>query len=197
MCRGGGIVEPFDCSTSRYGVGIRENSFRTPPGIHRIREKTGSGAPPLRIFKDRRDTGTDWDGKSREENLILTRILRLEGLEEGINKGPGMDSYERYIYIHGTGREDLVGTPLSHGCVCLRNHDIIRLFETVKEGTLVYIEPPPLVVGGRALPQRPFHRHLRQRHERAGAVPAFQGIAVSGSDRFHAERGHRRYPTVA
>ena len=147
VCEKETIVDRYDASTSRFGHGIRENSFKTPPGLHRIREKIGSGAPPGRIFKGRKDTGIDWDGSSIEDNLILTRIFRLEGLEEGINKGAGVDSYERFIYIHGTNREDLVGTPLSHGCLAMRNADILRLFEIVREGTLVYIDPPPVMVG--------------------------------------------------
>jgi lipoprotein-anchoring transpeptidase ErfK/SrfK len=75
-----------------------------------------------------------------EENLILTRILRLDGLEPGINKGEKIDSYARYIYIHGTNREDLIGKPMSHGCICMRNNDIIELFDSVEEGTLVIID---------------------------------------------------------
>jgi UDP-N-acetylmuramate--alanine ligase len=183
VCKGETIIEQYEVSTSRFGNGIRENSFKTPLGIHRIKEKIGDGAPAGRIFKARKDTGVDWDQHSIEDNLILTRILRLEGLEEGVNKGAGVDSYERFIYIHGTNQEDLVGTPLSHGCLALRNTDILRLFEIVKEGTLVYIDPPPIIISGN--PCRSFHftgifgtgmsalaQYLR-----------FQGITVSGSDR--------------
>jgi hypothetical protein len=99
VCRNETIIARFDASTSRFGNGIRENSFKTPPGIHRIKEKIGAGAPPGRIFKECRDTGLDWDQVSNEDNLILTRILRLEGLEDGINKGAGVDSYGRFIYV--------------------------------------------------------------------------------------------------
>ena len=155
VCKNEAVVEQYDCSTSRFGNGNRENSLKTPLGTHRIREKFGAGAPAGRVFRDREDTGEDWDHRQNGDNLILTRILRLEGLERGINKGEGIDSYERYIYIHGTGREDMIGAPLSHGCVCLRNADVIRLFETVREGTLVYIDPPPLVINDR--PCRGFH----------------------------------------
>ncbi len=116
LCEADRVMETYPASTSRLGVGIREDSLKTPPGLHRVCEKIGSGAPLGRVFRDRRDTGTDWDGVSREDNLILSRILRLEGLDEGINRGPGVDSRERYIYIHGTNREDLVGTPFTHGC---------------------------------------------------------------------------------
>jgi UDP-N-acetylmuramate-alanine ligase len=186
VCANGSVVEQFDASTSRFGIGIREDSLKTPPGVHRIKEKFGAGAPAGRVFRDREDTGEDWDHRTNGDNLILTRILRLEGLEQGINKGAGVDSYERYIYIHGTGREDRIGTPLSHGCVCLRNPDIIRLFDTVKEGTLVYIDPPPLVINERRCRSIHFTGIFGSGMSALAQYLRFQGIAVSGSDRFHA-----------
>jgi UDP-N-acetylmuramate--alanine ligase len=185
VCSNDTIVERYNCSTSRFGNGNRENSLKTPLGVHRIREKFGAGSPPGRIFRDREDTGEHWDHSQTGENLILTRILRLEGLEEGSNKGPGVDSYERYIYIHGTGREDLIGTPLSHGCVCMRNHDVIRLFDTVMEGTLVYIEPPALVIGEHRCRNVHFTGIFGSGMSALAQYLRFQGIAVSGSDRFH------------
>jgi UDP-N-acetylmuramate--alanine ligase len=183
VCRSDTVIERYDVSTSRFGNGNRENSLKTPLGLHRIKEKFGAGAPPGRIFTDREDTGVDWDHSQAGDNLILTRILRLEGLEEGINKGAGVDSCERYIYIHGTGREDLIGTPLSHGCVCLRNLDIIRLFDTAKEGTLVYIEPPPITVGETRCRSVHFTGIFGSGMSALAQYLRFQGIAVSGSDR--------------
>ena len=177
------IIEQYEDSTSRFGNGIRENSFKTPLGLHRITEKLGAGAPAGRIFKGRKDTGADWDQYSIEDNLILTRILRLEGLEEGINKGPGVDSYERFIYIHGTNREDLIGMPLSHGCLVLRNEDILRLFEVVREGTLVYIDPPPIIVGERPFQSVHFTGIFGTGMSALAQYLRFQGIMVSGSDR--------------
>ncbi len=185
VCTNDAIIERYDCSTSRFGNGNRENSLKTPLGLHRITEKFGDSAPPGRVFRDREDTGEDWDHKQNGDNLILTRILRLEGLEEGINKGAGVDSYERYIYIHGTGREDLIGRPLSHGCVCLRNLDVIRLFETIGEGTLVYIDPPPLVIDGRPCRSIHFTGIFGSGMSALAQYLRFQGIPVSGSDRFH------------
>jgi UDP-N-acetylmuramate--alanine ligase len=182
-CANDAVAERYDCSTSRFGNGNRENSLKTPLGIHRIREKFGAGAPAGRIFRDRLDTGEDWDHKQNGDNLILTRILRLEGLEEGINRGPGVDSYDRYIYIHGTGREDLIGAPLSHGCVCLRNHDVIRLFDTVSEGALVYIEPPAIVVNGRGCRSVHFTGIFGSGMSALAQYLRFQGLRVSGSDR--------------
>lgn len=186
VCRNGTMVEQYDASTSRFGNGNRENSLKTPVGVHRIKEKFGAGAPAGRIFRDREDTGEDWDHSLNGDNLILTRILRLEGLEQGINKGAGVDSYERYIYIHGTGREDLIGTPLSHGCVCLRNHDIMSVFETVKEGTLVYIDPPPIVISENKCRSIHFTGIFGSGMSALAQYLRFQGITVSGSDRFHA-----------
>ena len=180
------VVERYDCSTSRFGNGNRENSLKTPLGVHRIREKFGDNAPAGRMFRDREDTGADWDHSQTGDNLILTRILRLEGLEDGINRGAGVDSYERYIYIHGTGREDLIGTPLSHGCVCLRNPDIIRLFETVREGTVVYIDPPALVINENRCRSVHFTGIFGSGMSALAQYLRFQGITVSGSDRFHA-----------
>jgi UDP-N-acetylmuramate--alanine ligase len=186
VCVNDTIIEQYDASSSRFGNGIRENSRKTPVGIHRIKEKFGAGAPVGRIFKDRIDTGIDWDPRSTEDNLILTRILRLEGLEEGINKGAGVDSYERYIYIHGTNQEERIGTPLSNGCVCLRNFDIIRLFEIVKEGTLVYIDPPPIVIGETQCRSVHFTGIFGSGMSALAQYLRFQGITVSGSDRLHA-----------
>ncbi len=183
LCEADRVIETYPASTSRLGVGIREDSLKTPPGLHRVCEKIGSGAPPGRIFRDRRDTGTDWDGVSREDNLILTRILRLEGLEEGINRGPGVDSRERYVYIHGTNREDLVGTPFTHGCLTLRNTDMTDLFERVPEGTLLYIDPPALVVAGKPCRNIHFTGIFGTGMSALAQYLRFEGIAVSGSDR--------------
>lgn len=132
-------LRTFTISTSRFGIGNRENSQQTPRGLHRIVEKIGDGVPPGRIFNNRIDTGA---GSTPDigDNLIVTRILRLEGLEDGVNRGPGIDSYDRYIYIHGTNHESKLGTPLSHGCVVMSSADIIDLFNIVPEGTIVNID---------------------------------------------------------
>lgn len=136
----GVTLRSYIISTSSFGIGNREGSQRTPPGVHRIIEKIGDGVPSGAIFRDRIDTGVVWRPGIIGDNLILTRILRLEGLQDGINRGPGIDTYERYIYIHGTNQEQLIGTPMSHGCVCMKNRDIIELFNDVREGTIVIID---------------------------------------------------------
>jgi UDP-N-acetylmuramate-alanine ligase len=183
VCEKKTIIKHYDASTSRFGNGIRENSFKTPLGIHRIKEKIGDGSPVGRIFKERKDTGIDWDRHSIEDNLILTRILRLEGLEAGINKGPGVDSFDRFIYIHGTNREDLIGIPLSHGCLALRNEDVLRLFEIVREGTLLYIDPPPIMVGERPCRSIHFTGIFGTGMSALAQYCRFRGTMVSGSDR--------------
>jgi len=135
-----GMHRTFRVSTARNGIGSQENSFQTPPGIHRIAEKIGDKAPSGTIFKDRLDTGTLWKPSLGGDNLVLTRILRLEGLEQGVNRGQGIDSFQRYIYLHGTNKEHRIGTPFTHGCVCLTNSDIIELFDLVREDDLVVID---------------------------------------------------------
>lgn len=183
LCRNDRVIDGFDASTSRFGQGIRQNSFKTPPGIHRIKEKIGADAPAGRIFRERKDTGIDWNGNFIEENLILTRILRLEGLEHGINRGDGVDSCDRCIYIHGTNREDLVGIPLTHGCLAMRNQDMLRLFDMVKEGTILYIDPTPLMIGSRTCRSVHFAGIFGTGMSALAQYLRFQGITVSGSDR--------------
>jgi|WetSurMetagenome_2_1015567.scaffolds.fasta_scaffold00025_50 lipoprotein-anchoring transpeptidase ErfK/SrfK len=136
----GAPVREYPVSTSRFGTGNRDGSLMTPLGVHRVKEKYGDGAPVGRVFRDRIDTGETWSVGEPGKNLILTRILRLEGCEDGLNRGEGIDSYERYIYIHGTNNEQSIGTPSSHGCVCMKNLDVVDLYDRVPEGTFVLID---------------------------------------------------------
>ncbi len=135
----GKVVRQYPVSTSSLGTGNLEGSFKTPTGIHRICRKVGDGAPTRTIFTMRVDSGVTWDGGDRDDDLVLTRILQLEGLEEGVNKGEGIGSYERNIYIHGTNRESEIGSPASHGCVRMLNEDVVELYDRVDEGTVVVI----------------------------------------------------------
>jgi UDP-N-acetylmuramate--alanine ligase len=135
-------VEDFAVSTAANGVGGESGSYRTPPGWHRIHRRIGAGEPRGAVFVSREPTGAVWQGEPRADDLILTRILTLDGMEEGVNRGPGRDSLERYIYLHGTNHETALGLPTSHGCVRLANADIERLFEAVEEGD------PVAIVGG-------------------------------------------------
>jgi lipoprotein-anchoring transpeptidase ErfK/SrfK len=134
-------VATWPCSTATVGVDPREGSGGTPPGLHRIAARIGAGAPSGAVFDSREPTGEIWHAglPAGGGDLILTRILTLEGLEEGVNRGPGVDSLARYIYLHGTNHEDRIGEPSSHGCVRLRNDDIADLFARVAEGDPVVI----------------------------------------------------------
>jgi UDP-N-acetylmuramate--alanine ligase len=183
VCRGATVTDSFDASTSLRGLGNREGSNKTPTGLHRIKEKIGAGAPAARIFRDRRDTGADWHQDLTEDNLILSRILRLEGIEAGLNKGPHIDSYDRFIYLHGTNKENRVGSPLSHGCVCLRPNDIIRLFDMVHEGTLVFIDAAPLTVNGFPCSHLHFTGIFGSGMSALAQYLQWSGVMVSGSDR--------------
>ena len=183
ICKGTTVLDSFDASTSFRGLGNREGSNKTPTGFHRIKEKIGHAAPAGRIFRDRRDTGIDWYEGLTEENLILTRILRLEGLENGLNKGKGIDSYDRYIYLHATNREASVGAPLSHGCVCLRSNDIIRLFDMVKEGTVIFIDAAPMTINGFPCSHIHFTGIFGSGMSALAQYLRWQGVIVSGSDR--------------
>jgi len=135
---GGKIVKSYPVSTSRYGVGNKFGSNKTPLELHRITGKFGRNARLGAIFKKRRDTGKIIQPGAKGD-LVTTRILRLEGLEKGVNKGKGIDSFQRCIYIHGTPEEKLIGKPVSHGCIRMKNRDIIKLFAIVKRGVLVEI----------------------------------------------------------
>jgi len=128
-----GLIATYPVSTSKFGLGFQEGSFRTPTGRFRIAEKIGEEAPPWMIFKSRLQTGCLAD-PGGEEDLVLTRILWLEGLDP-----ENENTRDRYIYIHGTNQEELIGTPASHGCVRLRNDDMIELFNRVPEGAPVEI----------------------------------------------------------
>lgn len=141
---GNGFNKQFKVSTAENGVGNESGSFKTPLGKHSVCEKIGDGAPILTIFKSRQDTGFTCKTLNVpvDEDLILTRILRLKGEESGVNSGHKedgtcIDSYERYIYIHGTNREDLLGTPASHGCIRMGNDDIVELFPNIRVGATV------------------------------------------------------------
>jgi UDP-N-acetylmuramate--alanine ligase len=133
------LVFEASISTAMNGLGCEEGSYRTPTGWHRIHERVGAGAEPGAVFCSRVATGDVWRGESRDEDLILTRVLTLDGLEEGWNRGPGRDSLERFIYLHGTNQEGLLGRPVSHGCVRLANAEVVDLFDRVTEGDPVLI----------------------------------------------------------
>jgi hypothetical protein len=132
------FVKKFPCSTSRFGIGQTEGSNRTPLGLHRIAEKIGAGEPAGTVFKARQVIGHTSQPEFADAK-ITTRILWLEGLELGFNRGGNVDSHARYIYIHGTTNQKSIGQPASHGCIHLADADLIPLFDLLPSGTLVWI----------------------------------------------------------
>ena len=129
----------FDCrvSTSKYGAGQLLNSNRTPSGLHRVARKIGGGQPQGTAFRGRVPVGLTWQGLPHA--TIVHRIFWLEGLEPGFNRGGNVDSFQRYIYIHGFSDETTIGRPVSQGCIHLAAADIIPLYDWLPLGTLVWI----------------------------------------------------------
>ena len=138
------IVRSYPISSSKYGEGSTQNSFKTPLGNHVIKEMIGNNAIKNTIFTSRINTKRQaeiiHDAAKSDNDYVTTRIMWLDGQEEGKNKGKGVDSYQRYIYIHGTHEEGLIGQKASHGCIRMFNSDVIELFNDVKKGTKVYIK---------------------------------------------------------
>lgn len=133
----------YPISSARMGCGSVQGSAQTPLGLHCIAKKIGDDAQEHEVFRHRQATGRLWqDCCSQDDSreLITSRILWLQGLELGNNWGGDVDSFRRYIYIHGTNHEDKIGTPASHGCIRMRNGDIVALFSKVALGSLVYID---------------------------------------------------------
>jgi L,D-transpeptidase YbiS len=137
------LIREYPVSTSKNGLGEHSGSYCTPRGRHRIAEKIGEDQPMYAIFKARVPTGEIWspamNAEFPEQDWILTRILWLDGMEAGVNRGGAVDTHKRYIYIHGTSEEHHIGKPASHGCIRMRNGDIAELFDLVDEGTEVNI----------------------------------------------------------
>ena len=153
LIQGEQVLAAYPVSTAKKGLGNRNNSYQTPTGTHRICRKYGKDAPIGTIFRARRNTGKIakiyTDKTDTPKDYVTTRILRLEGMESGVNKGRGVDSYRRMIYIHGTPEEGLIGRPASHGCIRMKNRDVIALFDAVPVGTLVEILGPAVEKDGR------------------------------------------------
>ena len=137
------LIKSYPISSSKYGEGSTENSNMTPLGLHVIKEKIGTDVPINTLFISRintkRTVNIENSRNKTKDDHITSRILWLDGLEEGINKGKGVDSYSRYIYIHGTHEEGLIGEKASHGCIRMLNNDVIDLYNYVNIGTEVYI----------------------------------------------------------
>jgi L,D-transpeptidase YbiS len=139
----GKALKRYSVSTSKNGAGEQEGSFRTPRGEHIVRAKIGAGQPVNTVFRGRRPTGETWTPELGERfpgrDWILTRILWLSGSEVGKNRLGKVDTMRRYIYIHGSPDSIPMGKPGSIGCIRMRNHDIVELFDQVRPGTPVRI----------------------------------------------------------
>ena len=137
------IIKEYIISSSVYGIGNTSGSNKTPIGLHNIRKKYGEKTPingkmTGRVFQGNIATIYTDQTKSKTDD-VTSRILWLEGLEKGKNKGEGIDSFKRYIYIHGTSEEGRLGKPASHGCIRMKNKEVIDLYNLVEVGTLVLI----------------------------------------------------------
>ncbi|MBF0281687.1 MAG: L,D-transpeptidase [Zetaproteobacteria bacterium] len=135
-----GVRRIYPISTAKKGVGNCQGSFQTPIGRHQVIDKIGEGQPRMTVFKARNPEGIYRPGIDQADgDWILSRILRLGGCQTGYNHRGQVDSYHRYIYIHGTQDEAHLGTPASHGCIRMNNDDVIDLFSYVDVGERVYI----------------------------------------------------------
>jgi lipoprotein-anchoring transpeptidase ErfK/SrfK len=137
------IVKEYIISSSEYGTGSEAGSNKTPLGLHKVKQKYGDKTPINgrmvgRFFYGEIATIYTDDSKSKTDD-ITSRIFWIEGLEKEKNKGKGIDSYKRYIYIHGTSEEGLLGSPASHGCIRMKNKEVIDLYSLIEVGTLVLI----------------------------------------------------------
>ena len=139
----GEIEKVYDVSTSKNGAGTNYGSEQTPIGLHEVNGKFGKGLPRGSVLKGRKFTGQIAEIQTEPiptgSDDITSRVITIEGKELGINKGGNNDSYDRKIYIHGTVEEGLIGQPASHGCIRMRNDDVIELYEIVNEGTTLII----------------------------------------------------------
>ena len=137
------LQQSWPVSTARNGVGERKGSEQTPRGRHYVRARIGAGLPAGAVLRGRRHTGEIWSAalaaQFPDRDWILSRILWLCGCEPGRNRLGNVDTQQRYIYIHGTPDSEPMGVPLSHGCIRMRNADVIALFDLVAAGTRVDI----------------------------------------------------------
>jgi len=134
--RGRRTERTFPISTSKFGLGSKEGSMKTPLGRFRIAEKIGDNLPTETAFKSRKPIRVSAKAL-RSDDLVMSRILWLDGMESH-----NANTYERYVYIHGTNHEEAIGEPASHGCIRMRNNDVAELFDLVEVNTPVTIAAP-------------------------------------------------------
>jgi len=143
LLEGSRVIASYPVSTSSKGSGERAGSEQTPRGRHEVREMIGAGVPKGSVFVGRRPTGEictpELYAASPRRDWILSRVIWLAGREEGKNLGGDVDTLSRYIYIHGTPDDEPINEPRSHGCIRMRNDDVIALFDLIKPGMPVEI----------------------------------------------------------
>jgi lipoprotein-anchoring transpeptidase ErfK/SrfK len=154
--RGRAVQRSFPISTSKFGLGVEEGSFKTPTGRFRIAEKIGDGLPIDIAFKARQPVSPSAEMLA-DDDLVMSRILWLDGLETA-----NANTHARYIYIHGTNHEEEIGRSASHGCIRMRKRDVAELFELVSVDTRVVIAAPK--VSGCASKKR-VRKALRERDD--------------------------------
>lgn len=137
------VMKRYSVSTAAKGAGEQMGSYQTPRGLHRIRARIGDGLPLGAVLRGRRPTGEictpELMAAQPGKDWILTRILWLCGEKPGFNRGGEVDTMRRYVYIHGTPDDTALGVPGSHGCIRMRNSDLVELFDRVPVGTPVLI----------------------------------------------------------
>ena len=143
LINSGNIIRSYPISSSSFGEGQIENSFKTPLGEHEVKVKIGTNVPKNQFFVSRehipQEADIIHDPIDSPDDFITTRIMWLTGLTEGFNKGGKVDSFKRFIYIHGTHEEGLIGMKASHGCIRMLNHDVLELFKIIPLKTTVNI----------------------------------------------------------
>lgn len=137
------LLKSYPISSSYYGEGEKENSYKTPLGKHAIEEMIGENSPKNSIFINRvsysQIASIVEEAIDNSDDFITSRVMWLTGLQPGYNQGGNRDSFNRFIYIHGTHEEGLIGKKASHGCIRMLNHDVVELFRLVNKGTKVNI----------------------------------------------------------
>lgn len=190
LLKGDLVIKKYPISTSRFGLGEKYGSLKTPRGTHRVKEKYGSAISPLgTAFKGRKRIGVAKITNEKELRVwgaITSRIIWLAGEEPGFNKGKNergvvVDSYRRFIYIHGTASEGLIGKPASIGCIMMKNKDIAELFDMVPVDTLVEILDRPYIGPEQIIKKQPVskkRRPVRRRRKTRGKKSAVKRRSV-------------------
>ena len=139
----GVVISQYSISSAKNGLGEQHSSEKTPRGKHIIHQKIGENLPIFTVFRARKPTGEIYSEKLAKQfpdrDWMLSRILWLSGIEQGVNCGAEVDTRSRYIYIHGTADEENIGKPVSHGCIRMRNDDVMDLFDRVLMNEMVEI----------------------------------------------------------